>query len=153
MTTDFSGKRIRPGPADVTHAGTRFHPSFLTSLGALRLKNQGQMGTTGPGVQRLASQAFSPPWRAAPQSPLSPLGQGRITCGVLYLRPPAPGRSQAGVMDHHLCLWRAKGLLGCGKVRSQDSCLKYCGICSFFPSSPGSWSHVSSWETWLSFKH
>lgn len=95
MPIYFSEKRIRPGPADVTHAGTRFHPSFLTSLSALWLKNKGQMGTMEPGMQRLASRAFSPPLCAAPQSPLSPLSQGQVTHSILHLWPPTSGRSQA----------------------------------------------------------
>ena len=146
MPVDFSGKRIRPSPADVTHASTQLHPSFLTSLHALLLKKQGQTGMTEPGVQRLASRAFSLLLRAAPQSSLSPLGRGLITCSISHLQLPTSGHSQADLSGSHApssLFVKDHGSSGLWESQKSTKPSQILWHLLFFLKS-SSWSHVSS---------
>lgn len=45
---DFSGKRVRPGPAEAAHASARLHPWFLTSRPMLLSRKWRETRTTQP---------------------------------------------------------------------------------------------------------
>lgn len=142
MPVAFSGKRVRPSPADVTHVSTQLHPSFLTSLHALLLKKQGQTGL----LCLLVIVTWCP-------SKLS------VTAGNTQHFTPATANTRPFASrswwEPHIIIFICQGPLLFGSVGKSEvnKTISTTVVFALSFRSPSSCSRVSSWETWLSFKN